>query len=146
MTNTLIVGNGGSNLNSPGVFNDGGNNLLTGTAADAKLGTLADNGGPTQTVALLPGSPAIDAGNTTLATDQRGVTRPQGSAADIGAFELFQNNAPTDIALSNASIAENQPAGTLVGTLSTPRRRRERQLHLRARVGRGRYRQRLVRH
>ncbi len=57
--------------------------------ADPKLGPLADNGGPTWTMALLPGSPAIDAGNTSLApaTDQRGLPRPVGLAADIGAFE-----------------------------------------------------------
>jgi hypothetical protein len=57
--------------------------------SDPKLGPLADNGGPTLTMALLPGSPAIDAGNTTLApaTDQRGFPRPAGVAADIGAFE-----------------------------------------------------------
>jgi hypothetical protein len=56
---------------------------------DPKLGPLANNGGPTLTVALLPGSPAIDAGNTLLApvTDQRGFPRPAGLAADIGAFE-----------------------------------------------------------
>ena len=58
------------------------------------LGPLADNGGPTKTRALLAGSPAIDKGDTTLAFDQRGVSRPQdgddnGSTADdIGAFEL----------------------------------------------------------
>jgi len=40
------------------------------------LGPLADNGGPTQTHALLTGSPAIDKGNTTLTTDQRGKSRP----------------------------------------------------------------------
>jgi CSLREA domain-containing protein len=53
------------------------------------LGPLANNGGPTDTQALLAGSPAIDAGNnaTCLATDQRGVTRPQGPACDMGAFE-----------------------------------------------------------
>jgi hypothetical protein len=58
---------------------------------DPKLGPLADNGGPTLTVALLPGSPAIDAGNTSLApaTDQRGVPRPFSLAADIGAFEFW---------------------------------------------------------
>jgi len=56
---------------------------------DPKLGPLANNGGPTLTMALLPGSPAIDAGNTSLApaTDQRGFPRPAGLAADIGAFE-----------------------------------------------------------
>jgi Right handed beta helix region len=64
--------------------------------------TLAPNGGPTQTHALVPGSPAIDAGGPVcldadgnpLLTDQRGQPRPvdgdgDGTAAcDIGAFEL----------------------------------------------------------
>lgn len=53
---------------------------------DAKLGPLADNGGPTQTHALLSGSPAIDAGGADcVATDQRGLPR---KACDIGAYEL----------------------------------------------------------
>ncbi len=53
------------------------------------LGALADNGGPTLTHALLPGSPALDAGNDAAcsATDQRGVSRPQGAHCDIGAYE-----------------------------------------------------------
>jgi hypothetical protein len=60
---------------------------------DPLLGALADNGGPTDTMALPAGSPAIDAGTNVgcPATDQRGVTRPQGSACDIGAFELAVN-------------------------------------------------------
>lgn len=55
-----------------------------------KLGLLTDNGGPTLTMALMPGSPAIDAGITAGAptTDQRGVTRPQGPGVDLGAFEF----------------------------------------------------------
>jgi CSLREA domain-containing protein len=54
-----------------------------------RLGQLADNGGPTRTQALLPGSPAIDAGSDAgcPATDQRGLARPWGIACDIGAFE-----------------------------------------------------------
>jgi hypothetical protein len=61
---------------------------------------LKNNGGPTQTVALLSGSPAVnaipltnctDASGRVVATDQRGVTRPQGTACDIGAYELFQS-------------------------------------------------------
>jgi fibronectin-binding autotransporter adhesin len=55
---------------------------------------LKDNGGPTQTVGLQPQSPAIDAipvGTigcaTTVAADQRGVTRPQGPKCDSGAVE-----------------------------------------------------------
>jgi hypothetical protein len=61
---------------------------------DAGIGPLADNGGPTQTQALLPGSPAIDAGSPSKGngnpaacerTDQRGV--PRKARCDIGAFE-----------------------------------------------------------
>ncbi len=57
--------------------------------ADAGLDVLADNGGPTQTHALLAGSAALDAADagSCLATDQRGVARPQGAGCDIGAFE-----------------------------------------------------------
>jgi hypothetical protein len=61
---------------------------------DPQLAKLANNGGPTQTQALQPGSPAIDHGGSSAngcpATDQRGITRPQGPASDIGAFELVQ--------------------------------------------------------
>ncbi|HET7064061.1 MAG TPA: kelch repeat-containing protein [Rudaea sp.] len=62
-----------------------------GINADPLLLPLADNGGPTQTHALMPGSPAIDAGSNPagLATDQRGApfARVVGAAPDIGAFE-----------------------------------------------------------
>ncbi len=59
------------------------------------LGPLQNNGGPTETHALLPGSPALDAvtvctdwdGNS-VATDQRGVSRPQNGKCDVGAFEF----------------------------------------------------------
>lgn len=65
---------------------------------DPKLAPLVDNGGPTKTHALLSGSPAIDAGGTSaigcLATDQRGVQRPQGRACDIGAFEVALSPVP----------------------------------------------------
>lgn len=61
------------------------------TQVDPRLGPLADNGGPTWTLALLPGSPALNAGafDPALATDQRGVARPQGNRPDIGAFEAI---------------------------------------------------------
>ena len=61
------------------------------TFTDPKIGALAYNGGPTPTIALLPGSPAIDAADTAAAppTDQRGAPRPFGVAADIGAFEFW---------------------------------------------------------
>ena len=58
---------------------------------DPLLGPLQDNGGPTLTNALAGGSLAIDqipVGDCVVATDQRGVSRPQGATCDIGAFEL----------------------------------------------------------
>jgi hypothetical protein len=59
---------------------------------------LQDNGGPTFTRALLPGSPAINAGDNTDAPpfDQRGPGFPRivGSTIDIGAFELQASNQP----------------------------------------------------
>lgn len=54
------------------------------------LAALASNGGPTQTMALRPGSPAINHGTNANCpgTDQRGVPRPQGPRCDVGAFEV----------------------------------------------------------
>ena len=56
---------------------------------DPLLGPLGNYGGSTQTHSLQPGSQALDAGSSCLATDQRGMARPQpvGGACDIGAFE-----------------------------------------------------------
>jgi hypothetical protein len=67
---------------------------VTNTSSGLAFG-LAENGGPTRTVALTtglaieggnPGTPGTG-GNTCAATDQRGVARPQGPRCDIGAFE-----------------------------------------------------------
>ena len=79
----------------------GANNLVVASGAtlppdtlqdDPLLGVLGDNGGPTQTIPLLDGSPAIDTGNNVahLQTDQRGggFPREAGTSADIGAFEV----------------------------------------------------------
>lgn len=62
------------------------------TFAAAGLSDPADNGGPTETMAIAPGSPAIDAGTSTgaLPVDQRGL--PRVGAVDIGAYE-FQGDA-----------------------------------------------------
>ncbi len=97
LVNALLAAN---SVNCSGRVTDGGHNLSSdGTCAftnagslnnvDPKLSPLADNGGPTLTMALLAGSPAIDAADTPLAptTDQRGFPRPAGLAADIGAYE-----------------------------------------------------------
>ncbi|HYQ77509.1 MAG TPA: choice-of-anchor Q domain-containing protein [Solirubrobacterales bacterium] len=80
------------------MFGDAGSKQNT----DPLLGALQNNGGETDTLALQPGSPAIDAGTNDgcPATDQRGVSRPQGSACDIGAFELV----PTPPAAASADL------------------------------------------
>jgi LPXTG-site transpeptidase (sortase) family protein len=74
----------------------------------ATLGSLADNGGPTKTHALLAGSIAIDSGGTCTATDQRGANRPvdggSGSAeCDIGAFEYTGNDVALVVSSSDPS-------------------------------------------
>jgi CSLREA domain-containing protein len=82
--------------NCAGPIGDAGNNVsfpdpsCPGVSADPKLTAPADNGGPTLTQALGEGSSAIDsvpAGASCLSTDQRGTSRPQGTACDAGAFE-----------------------------------------------------------
>ena len=82
----------GSFSGSFNLVEDGSGSGLVGTiTGDPLLGPLQDNGGPTKTHALLPGSPAIDAGGpTSLAFDQRSApfVRVFGSAVDIGAFEV----------------------------------------------------------
>ena len=102
LTNTIIAGNqwyACDHWTGANILISGGNNLVQDDtcnpvasdqiSVNPMLGALADNGGPTLTHALLPGSPAIDAGNDAAcsATDQRGVTRPQGAHCDIGSYE-----------------------------------------------------------
>lgn len=72
---------------SPASLTNGVDSNIVIGAADPALGTLGNYGGPTQTVPLLPGSPAINAGPSSgaPATDQRG--EPRVGAVDIGAFE-----------------------------------------------------------
>jgi hypothetical protein len=86
---------------------------------DPLLAPLADNGGPTPTMALLPGSPAIDAGVSVsgVTTDQRGVPRPQGSAPDIGAFEFRYLTTSFD-SLAAPTITYGTPAVTLSGHIA----------------------------
>ncbi|MEK6673074.1 MAG: choice-of-anchor Q domain-containing protein [Nitrospirota bacterium] len=98
-TNSIVADNG-VGLDCVGTITDSGGNIdsdgncgtFTQNAAMVQgtgFSALASNGGPTQTHALLAGSAAIDTAPTCagLTTDQRGTTRPQGSACDIGAYE-----------------------------------------------------------
>ena len=86
---------------------------------NAELGPLANNGGPTETIALLAGSPAIDAGanhisgQTVPTTDQRGALRGTlglnaGQNVDIGAYE-----ASSSYAVTGASSVDTTLTGTL---------------------------------
>jgi hypothetical protein len=116
MVNTLLSENapGGNGF---GLLTDLGHNLSSdGTCgftnshslnnALAFLGPLTNNGGPTLTMALLPGSLAIDAGDTSAApaSDQRGFPRPAGAAADIGALESGSTMPILSIARSSATV------------------------------------------
>ena len=98
LINTLLASNKPTNCS--GVITDLGHNLSSDNSCafahigslnhtDPKLGPLANNGGPTLTMALLPGSPAIDAGDNSAAqpADQRGFPRVVGPNIDIGAYE-----------------------------------------------------------
>jgi hypothetical protein len=98
--------------------------------ADPALGPLAHNGGLTPTRALGATSPALDAGDTALTTDQRGVSRPQGASPDIGAFELrpaasaatsTMARSPSKIVADGAStssitVTARDASGTPLGT------------------------------
>jgi chitodextrinase len=102
---SIVAGGiGGGNCGGEAAVTDGGYNIDTGSSCgfsaanhsmsntQPELDALASNGGPTQTMALPAGSPAINAIPATTvgctgSTDQRGVTRPQGSGCDIGAYE-----------------------------------------------------------
>jgi len=92
--NSIIANNTGGNCAGT-AFTLVGNNLQFGDSTcagvpvqDPKLGTLADNGGATQTIALNEGSPARDAASGECPpVDQRGATRPAPPQCDLGAYE-----------------------------------------------------------
>jgi hypothetical protein len=122
-----IVATGDHNLVGDGTFMsglvNGVNGNQVGTAAspiNPLLGPLADNGGPTQTMALLSGSPAIDAGSNpaNLATDQRIYPRVVGAAADIGAFEVQAPPTVTSVVV-NGGAAQRSMVTTIAVTFST---------------------------
>jgi CSLREA domain-containing protein len=103
LSNTIVSGNTAATPadNCAGVITSSGHNLSSDASCafplgtdfnntDPLLGPLANNDGPTETHALLLGSPASNAASCTVANDQRGVFRPQGSACDIGAYEALR--------------------------------------------------------
>ncbi len=151
LTDTILAGNtarGGSGPDCAGTLTSGGYNLLgnnSGCAGladgqngdqvgsssapiDPTLGPLRDNGGPTLTLALLPGSPAVDvipSGACAVATDQRGVTRPANGGTgkmangkpycDVGAFELAATG-PVTPPVPPATATPELGSGDLLAT------------------------------
>jgi hypothetical protein len=145
MGNTILAGNsataagGGADCNCTinssdynviqnpsGVSISGG--VTHNLSVDPMLGPLQDNGGPTFTMALLPGSPAIDQGKSFgITTDQRGNARPYnfaaipnaagGDGADIGAFEAYPAPPLLNIALSTPNVLLSWPTNNTGYTL-----------------------------
>lgn len=93
-TTVTLVGANLIESNATGANACGAPNLAT----DPALGPLADNGGPTETMAIGSTSPAFDAAGSCTGplTDQRGVIRPQWNACDLGAFELTESSVDRD--------------------------------------------------
>jgi CSLREA domain-containing protein len=140
ITNTIIADNGSSNCSFTTTPSVSTNNLADDATCgagftqktSAELGLnpagLRENGGPTQTIALLPGSAAIDAGTPSgcfgptgaiLTSDQRGVTRPQdgdgsgASTCDVGAFE----RQPGVLQLSSPAYSAAEAGGSAAITV-----------------------------
>jgi hypothetical protein len=142
-TNTIVAGTPGANCNISFPPNDGGHNIddgatcrFTGSGCSDASGTSfcdtnrlldpagpANNGGPTQTIALLAGSPAIDHGDPDACADalvggvdQRGVSRPAGQC-DVGAFEV--GALPTTTTVTTTTTSTTTTSTTMSTTTST---------------------------
>lgn len=123
--------NVGTTVTSHGynISSDDGGGFLAGPGdqinTDPLLGPLQNNGGPTQTHALLPGSPAIDAGDPNFTPppdyDQRGpgFVRVFNGRIDVGSFELQPTPTPTPTATSTPT-ATFTPSPTPTATAPRP--------------------------
>lgn len=117
VTNSIIAGNSGGDAS--GSYVDGGSNII-GTTAGLNLAALADNGGFSQTHALLAGSVAINAGTNSGAPsdDQRGVTRD--GSVDIGSYEYV---APTNTITVNTTsdvLSGDADTSSITALIATP--------------------------
>ena len=126
--NAILANNGGENCTGYSTVNSiarqganisdddtcgGPTQIMIG---DPEIGPLANNGGPTRTHALLPGSPAIDAGSScTEAVDQR--YTPRDAKCDLGAFE-FTDFTTVNVTIDpSASVSQSSGSAVLTGTL-----------------------------
>ena len=113
---TLFNNSGAISSLGYNLASDNGGGFLTATGdqinTDPMLGPLQDNGGPTFTHALLPGSPAIDAGDPSFTPppdfDQRGPGYPRvgNERIDIGSFEVQPPAAPTNLTATATACQE----------------------------------------
>ncbi len=134
MSNSIIANSVGGDCANSGLFNTNVHNLVEDgscdplVSGDPLLGPLADNGGATWTHALLPGSPALDAGDDVSCelTDQRGIIRPldgdgDGTAVcDMGAVEQELTNTPTSTPTYTSTPTPDTPTPTPVTPTPTP--------------------------
>lgn len=126
VSHSILVSGSGGSVGGTGSFISQGYNMLSAAGitptgdttgnqigVTPNLGPLANNGGPTQTRALLACSPGINAGAASggPATDQRGSPRLSNGARDIGAFESAQN---TCVSIENGSRNEGNAGTTAV--------------------------------
>ncbi len=118
ISNSIIANNAPADCSYPASSPVSGTNLdsdgschgftITG---DPLLGPLADNGGPTQTHGVDPSGPAADAATGSCpAADQRGETRPQGSACDLGSFEAAGGSSAGDSSLLEGLVFDDANA------------------------------------
>ena len=144
-TNTIVAGTPDANSNISSPPNDGGHNIddgatcrFTGSGCADTSGTSfcdtnplldpagpANNGGPTQTIALLAGSPAIDHGDPDACAaapvggvDQRGVSRPAGHC-DVGAFEVEALPTTTTVTSTTTTTTSTTTASTTTASIAT---------------------------
>ncbi len=150
--NTIIAGNSGTKPDVNGIFVSQGHNLIgssnggsgftngvnndkvgtAGSPLNAFLAALGNYGGPTQTHALLPGSPAINAGDNcvfdnscapalvnAITTDQRGFSRQVNGTVDIGAFESRGFTISTTSGTPQSTAFNTAFGAPLVATVSS---------------------------
>jgi hypothetical protein len=117
-----LVGNGAF---SSGIVNGVNGNIVGGNGhpvINPLLGPLQNNGGPTQTMALLAGSPAIGHADNSKApkTDQRGLPRIEelGETTDIGAFELTGTGSASTTIFSLTTLGTTPAARSPVNTVA----------------------------
>jgi hypothetical protein len=126
----IVISSGTVASNGYNISNDNGGGFLTGPGdqinTDPMLGPLQDNGGPTFTHALLPGSPAIDAGDPKFTPppyyDQRGAVfwRVRNGRIDSGSFEVQAGTTPSPTPTPTASpTPTSSPTPTATFTPTT---------------------------